>query len=109
MSTTVQDTNFTKFEDFWPFYLSQHQDSTCRRLHIVGTTLALLLAFYSLVLARRKKPLNILLGLVIAYSFAWVGHFFFEQNTPATFKYPMFSLLGDLRMVWMFYSRQSPW
>jgi hypothetical protein len=40
----------------------------------------------------------ILMALVVGYAFAWVGHFFFEHNRPATFQYPLFSFMGDWRM-----------
>ena len=36
---------------------------------------------------------------IIGYGFAWVGHFVFEQNKPATFKYPLYSLMGDFVML----------
>jgi hypothetical protein len=67
---------YRNLDDFYPYYLSEHSNRTCRRLHFVGTTL----------------------GFVQGYAFAWVGHFFFEHNKPATFKYPWLSYLGDWRM-----------
>jgi hypothetical protein len=45
-----------------------------------------------------QEPWLILLALVQGYAFAWVGHFFFEHNRPATFKYPLWSFMGDWRM-----------
>jgi hypothetical protein len=82
---------YTSFKDFYPFYLSQHQDRTCRRLHVVGSTLVLLL------LAQARW---LLLVPLVGYGFAWVGHFRFERNRPATFQYPIYSLMGDWVMYW---------
>lgn len=87
--------HFNSFEDFYPFYLEQHANSACRRLHFIGTTLVLLL----LIVLLFSKNLHLLALLPFAgYSFAWVGHFVFEKNKPATFKYPIYSLMGDFRM-----------
>ena len=84
--------NYQSFADFYPFYLSQHADSTCRRLHFVGSALILLLIAYVLMIGNWV----LLLGLpVLGYGFAWTGHFFFEKNKPATFTYPFYSLMGD--------------
>lgn len=83
---------YTTFKEFYPFYLREHANSTCRRLHFVGSSIVLLLLATVLVTGELK-----LLWLlpVVGYGFAWVGHFFFEHNRPATFKYPLFSLMGD--------------
>lgn len=84
--------SYKSFAAFYPFYLSEHANRTCRRLHFVGTTLALLCLLQAL------ESLNgwwILAGLVVGYAFAWVGHFFFERNRPATFTNPFYSFLGD--------------
>ena len=83
---------YRSFGDFYPFYLSQHADRTCRRLHFVGTTIGLAAILHSL------STLNfwwLLAGLVAGYAFAWVGHFFFEKNRPATFTHPFYSFMGD--------------
>lgn len=86
---------FASFEDFYPYYLSEHRNSVCRRLHFLGTTLVLLL----LVVAPLADRLVWLWALpVLGYGPAWAGHFFFERNRPATFKYPFYSLLGDFVM-----------
>ena len=66
-----------------------------RRLHFVGTSIAAVLLVTALVHA---APGLIVVALLQGYAFAWVGHFFFEHNKPATFKYPLFSLMGDWRM-----------
>lgn len=83
---------FQRFSEFYPYYLSEHENRTCRRLHFVGSSLVLAILLYALITASWS-----LLWLVplAGYGFAWVGHFFFEHNKPATFSYPLYSLLGD--------------
>jgi hypothetical protein len=87
--------SFSSFEEFYPFYLEEHGDRTSRRLHFVGTTLAILLLAYALV-TRRWAAL--ILVPIAGYGFAWAGHYFFERNRPTTFKHPLYSLMGDFRM-----------
>ncbi|MDR3414816.1 MAG: DUF962 domain-containing protein [Nevskia sp.] len=86
---------FHSFEQFYPFYLGEHADRTCRRLHFVGTSLVIFTAFYACITGRFAF---LLLLPLLGYGFAWVGHFFFEGNKPATFKYPLYSLMGDFVM-----------
>lgn len=84
--------HYASFRDFYPFYLSEHNDRVCRRLHFVGSTLVLALLLAAVVTAHWSW----LLGLpVLGYGFAWVGHFFFEHNRPATFTHPLYSFIGD--------------
>lgn len=83
---------FNSFTEFYPYYLSEHQNTTCRRLHFIGSLLVCVVLLVAL-LTQRWHFLWLL--PVIGYGFAWVGHFFFEKNKPATFKYPFYSLLGD--------------
>ncbi|WP_210643404.1 MULTISPECIES: DUF962 domain-containing protein [unclassified Pseudomonas] len=86
---------FNTFAEFYPYYLSEHSNSTCRRLHFAGTSLLILIFILALVAGSWWW----LLALPVAgYGFAWVGHFFFEKNRPATFQYPFYSLLGDFVM-----------
>ena len=82
------------FEDFWPFYLSQHRHPWSRWLHFFGTAAAVSWMITSLLLRPSWFPL----ALVLGYGPAWVGHFFFEKNRPATFRYPLWSLQGDFKM-----------
>jgi len=141
---TAASKPFPDFNTFYPFYLTQHQNETCRLLHIVGTTIIILfmaldlrillcgilsaLAGVSVFEFTKSTPHGLIemafmtitfqvcmsrmygsfwnkgLALpVIAYGFAWIGHFFFEHNTPATFIYPSYSLLGDFRMLYEYY------
>jgi hypothetical protein len=89
---------FERFADFYPFYLSEHRNRTCRRLHFLGTSLGL--AFLIVALAT-GRAWWIGAALLAGYAFAWVGHFFFERNRPATFRYPFYSFLGD----WVMWSQ----
>ena len=87
---------FASFREFYPFYLSEHSNITCRRLHFVGTSLVL---GCLVMLLRSGNPMWFLYALLCGYGFAWVGHFFFEKNRPATFKYPFYSFISD----WVMY------
>ncbi len=87
---------FRSFAEFYPFYLQEHSNRTCRRLHVIGTSLVI--ALLATALLTRKPALLLWLPLV-GYGFAWVGHFFFEHNKPATFKNPFYSLAGDFVML----------
>ena len=81
------------FAEFYPYYLSEHQNRTCRLLHVVGAMLVLL-ELCGLILQQPSGLWWFILP-VTGYGFAWVGHFFFERNRPATFTYPLWSLMGD--------------
>ncbi len=95
--STVEAVRYERFSDFYPYYLGEHANRTCRRLHFVGSTLALVLT----VLAVFTQQWWLLAVAVIeGYAFAWVGHFFFEHNKPASFKQPWFSYRGDWKMWW---------
>ena len=87
-----QQQTFRNFADFYPYYLEEHSDVNCRRLHFVGSLLVILVTLYAIV---TPKFLYLLLLPVIGYGFAWVGHYGFEKNRPATFKHPLYSLMGD--------------
>ena len=95
MSAAAQ--RFESFADFYPFYLSEHGNRTCRRLHFVGTSLSLACLVTCLA---TLNPWWLLAGLVCGYGFAWVGHFGFEKNQPASFKQPLYSFIGD----WVMYA-----
>ena len=93
----MQSTNptFKSFKAFYPYYLKEHRNVTCRRLHFIGSTLVL--AVIAIALLKQHYSLLWLLP-VIGYGFAWVAHFFVEHNKPATFKYPLYSFVGDHKM-----------
>ncbi len=87
-----KDTGFGSFSEFYPYYLQEHQNLICRRLHFAGSWLVLALLAASII---SGNPWLLLLLPIAGYGFAWVGHFFFEHNKPATFKYPLYSFYGD--------------
>ena len=86
------DKQYKTFREFYPFYLSQHANPTCRALHFVGSWLVL--ALLAVGIASGNAWWFAAIPLV-GYGFAWVGHFFFEHNRPATFTYPLYSFIGD--------------
>jgi hypothetical protein len=88
---------YATFRDFYPYYLSEHRNPTCRKLHFAGSTLVL--AIVGVAIAT-MNPWWLLAVPLAGYGFAWVGHFAFEKNRPATFTYPLWSLMGDWVMYW---------
>lgn len=88
-----------------PRTIGEHADRTCRRLHVAGTSTVVAIVTVGLLTHHLK-----LLSLVplLGYGFAWAGHFFFEHNRPATFKHPVYSLMGDFKMWWEVVTRQRP-
>ncbi len=87
----------TSLRDFWPFYLGEHRDPINRWLHAFGSVGGL--TWLSLAVAW-QSPLLILAGLLNGYGLAWVGHFGFEKNKPASFKYPLYSFVCDWRLLY---------
>jgi len=89
---------FRSFAEFYPFYLGEHANRSCRRMHFIGSTLVLAV----LVLAVASGQWRWLWLMPVAgYGFAWLGHYVFEKNRPATFKHPLYSLAGD----WVMYAQ----
>lgn len=87
---------FNSFADFYPYYLEEHSNQICRRLHFIGSTLVLAIIGYAMV---TQAWATLWFVPLAGYGFAWVGHFFYEHNKPATFKHPLYSLMGD----WVMY------
>jgi hypothetical protein len=92
MAQTAHTEHFASFAEFYPYYLSEHRNTVSRRLHFVGSLgvigcLAMALA--------TGDWLWLPAAVICGYGFAWVGHFFFEKNRPATFRHPFYSLMGD--------------
>ncbi len=97
---------YKTLKDFYPYYLSEHSNRTSRRLHFLGSTLGLLLVAFALA---TQTWWLIAVAFVQGYAFAWVGHFMFEHNKPATFKHPWLSYLGDWKMWWQMLTGKIAW
>lgn len=101
MTTTVDPKTLTNFADFYPYYLSEHRNRMCRRMHFIGSTLAVVCLALLVVTGQVQY---LLYGLLCGYGFAWIGHFVFEKNKPASFKRPLYSFFGDwvmYRDIWL--------
>ena len=97
MSATVEDLKALRsFAEFYPVYLGEHSNRTCRRLHFVGSSLSLLCLFMLVISGR---PQYLLYAALCGYGFAWFGHFVFEKNKPASFSRPLYSFMVD----WVMY------
>lgn len=83
---------FSSFAEFYPYYLSEHSNLTCRRLHFVGDWIAL---FCLLTFASQLNFVWLGAAILVGYVCAWIGHFFFEKNKPASFRQPLYSFMGD--------------
>ncbi len=84
------------FEEFWPHYVRAHRHPVNRALHYAGTTAA---ACTLVAAAVRRDPRLVLAALAAGYGPAWIGHFVFEGNRPATFGHPLWSLRADVKML----------
>ena len=87
---TERNKEYKSFKHFYPFYLSEHMNPICRGLHFIGTfcVIGIIIISFTYIKALFIAP-------ICGYGFAWVGHFFFEKNRPATFTYPLYSFIGD--------------
>lgn len=96
---------YDSFAAFYPYYLSEHANRTTRRLHFIGTALGLFCLLEGLFTG---NPIWVLFALVCGYGFAWFAHLLVEKNRPATFKHPLYSLMGDGRMFWEILTGKIP-
>ena len=92
---------YDSFTEFWPYYLAEHSKPGTRLLHLLGTLIALATVVVFILIG---KWWLFPLALIPGYGAAWIGHFFIEKNKPATFQYPLWSFMGDYKMIWMMLS-----
>jgi hypothetical protein len=88
-------TTYRNMEEFWPDYVRAHRHPLTRWLHFAGTTNLIIWLLLALI---GRRPALFLFAVASSYGFAWVGHFLVERNTPLTFRFPILSAVGDLRM-----------
>jgi len=93
---TATEERFRSFATFYPFYLTEHVNAASRRLHVVGTSLVIV----CLALGLLRDGRFFVAAPLVGYGFAWIGHFVFEKNRPATFSHPLYSFAGD----WVMYA-----
>ena len=94
----MTERRYKTFNEFWPFYVKEHSRPGTRLLHLLGTLLGITVMIYFIVTGRWWLfPL----GLIPGYGGAWLGHFLIEKNRPATFQYPLWSFIGDYKMIAM--------
>ena len=90
--------DYNSFAEFWPHYVSEHSRRGTRLLHLIGTTIGIATIVYFIATGRWWLfPL----ALIPGYGAAWIGHFFIENNKPATFQHPLWSFMADYKMIWM--------
>jgi hypothetical protein len=94
----MTERRYKSFAEFWPFYVNEHSRPGTRVLHLIGTSTGILVVIYLIATGRWWLfPL----GLIPGYGGAWLGHFLVEKNKPATFQYPLWSFMGDYKMIAM--------
>ena len=91
----MTDERYRSFDEFFPFYLREHSNSTNRWVHFVGTSAGVCAL---LAAAVTQTGWLALAAPVLGYGAAWYGHFFIEHNKPASFSYPLWSFRGDFKM-----------
>ena len=100
------DAEYRSFREFYPAYLAEHKERSTRRLHFGGT----LIVIVALAVALLKRDARwLLLAPLFGYGLAWIGHFVFERNRPATFRHPLSSLAGDFVMFKDILLGRLPW
>jgi len=97
----TQTDNISTYSQFWPYYLREHAKPLTRVIHFLGTALAMITLGAATILG---SGWLLLAALAVGYGPAWYAHFFIEKNRPATFRFPLWSLISDFRMVWLWLS-----
>ena len=102
----MSEERYQSFSEFWPFYMAEHSHPGTRVLHLIGTAIGMALVVYFIATGRWWL---FLLGFLAGYGFAWLAHFLIEKNRPATFQYPLWSLMGDYKMIGLMLTGKMGW
>ncbi len=96
----MDENRIATYPEFWRYYLREHAKPATRAWHYLGTSLTILCLIAAAAL---RQPWLLLASIILGYAPAWIGHFTSEHNRPATFRYPLWSLVSDFRMfgVWL--------
>jgi hypothetical protein len=92
----MADPRFAGYQEFFAFYLREHSNPRNRMMHAAGTLLGICTVAVPIAIGH---PWFALLWPVVAYGFAWTGHFLIEGNKPATFGHPFWSFISDFYML----------
>jgi hypothetical protein len=98
MANLASDREFSSYDEFFPYYVSQHSKPATRWVHFAGTHAGAVVGISGIA---RRRPLLLAAAPVISYGAAWFSHFVIEKNKPATFGHPLWSFRGDLQMIRM--------
>jgi len=101
----VESTRIATYPEFWRYYLREHAKPATRAWHYLGTSCTILCFLAALLLG---QPWFLVGSVILGYGSAWIGHFASEHNYPATFRYPLWSLLSDFRMFGSWLSGSLP-
>lgn len=102
--STITAKKFDTFAEFYPVYLAEHSNRVCRELHFAGSTLSLVFLAMAFL---TNNFWWVAVALLCGYGFAWIGHFGFEKNQPASFRQPLYSFMGDWVMYWQMLTGQA--
>ena len=89
------------YASFWPVYLAAHSRPATRAIHMAGTAAGIL---FLLAAVAFRNAWFLAVAIIAGYGFAWLSHGIVEKNKPTTFGHPLWSILSDFRMLFLWLS-----
>ena len=80
---------YKTFKEFYPYYLSEHDNKYTKLMHFIGTSIGI---FFLTMFFLSFNFLYLLFAIISGYAFAWVGHFFVEKTNPPLLSIPFIAL-----------------